>query len=313
MLTKEAIEKNEALAGLEDGAKAELLKLANDATQAEVNQVVGRIHGEYERDFAEALGKEKPQGVKAYTWIKEEVAELKQVAESKKGDKLKADLDALKAERDSLKQQIEKGDGSEAIKAELDKARGQIEALETNLADAKTKAEQAEQAKAGLELEYHFTGALTGLKFKEDGISPEARKIIVEAAKKNVLNQYDHTYTDDGMGSRTLAFRNPETGAIYTNPATGKPYTATELIKEQPGVSDILDNGRQMNGTDSGKASTNGKTGPALSGGWKNQVEANDAIVDGLMAQGIARGTQEFQEAFNQAHAEHKVSDLPIQ
>ena len=311
MLTKDDIKRNEALAELPDEAVAAIVAVSNRATQDEVNTAVGRIHSEYERDWSAIVGEEKPQGVKAYAWIKETGAKLREAAKGADATELKAQLDQLTTERDELKAAVEGGSKSTAVKAELDKVRGQLEAMQTkystDTAQLREAAEASEKAKGELQLNYQFTGALSDLKFRDDVISADARNIIIESAKRKVLSSYNTTFSDDGG----VLFHNPETGSVHTNPETGKPYTAAELIARQPGVADILDNGRKVNGTDS-QNRTEAKTKTGIIGGFKTQREATEKIIDGLMDQGIPRGPK-FQEAFDAAWTDHEVQKLPIQ
>ena len=53
---------------------------AKNYWESKIGDEIGKVHGGYDQDFKEVLGIEKPQGVKSYTFWKEQVAKLKENA-----------------------------------------------------------------------------------------------------------------------------------------------------------------------------------------------------------------------------------------
>src|SRR5690606_2780632 len=92
------------------------------------------------------------------------------------------------------------------------------------------------------------------------------------------------------------------------------PFTASELLAKELKSMGVVDEGRKQQG-----AGTGGNAGGAGSGGnttidisgARNQVEANEAITKSLLAQGLTRGSAEYEEASTQAWKDNEVAKLP--
>jgi hypothetical protein len=53
---------------------------AKNYWDSKIGDEIGKVHGGYDQDFKEVLGVEKPQGVKSYTFWKEQISKLKENA-----------------------------------------------------------------------------------------------------------------------------------------------------------------------------------------------------------------------------------------
>ncbi|MCO6489765.1 MAG: hypothetical protein J5I98_15220 [Phaeodactylibacter sp.] len=310
---------NELLAsveGLTDEQKAKIVQLSANDEDRVIAQKVGETHGFYDKAFSELLGTEKPSGVKSTEFWGQQVASLKKKA-TEAGGELQKQLEALRAEKASLEEQVKNGKGAEALKQQLadkDNLIGQLQAkLEETKNEWKGKWEEAQTEKSRLQIAHEFDRALTGVKFKSEKVIPEddfreVRATFIENAKQTLLSQYQPDWVDDGKGGKRLVFR--KDGEIARHPETVAPLGAADLLTKA--LAPILDTGRQSAGAGTGDGPDNGRQALASIGSAKTQPEAAEAITQELLKRGLAQGTKEHQAEFDKAWAENNVSSLPI-
>ena len=151
------------------------------------------------------------------------------------------------------------------------------------------------------------------VKFKT-GISESLQKILLSAAKAEVLSKGTPDFVDNGNGGKTLVFRD-STGNVLNNPANNlNPYTVNELLM-QTSIKDAIDIGKQQQGSGTKPITTPGGNRNATLldlSGVKNQLYADKAIEAYLLAQGITRDSEAFAEQSLQLRTENNVSQLPI-
>ena len=138
-------------------------------------------------------------------------------------------------------------------------------------------------------------------------------KILEQALAK--VKALSPEYIDNGQGGKQLVFKD-ETGAVMRNPENQlNPYTANDLIQKELKTLGVLDEGRKATGggTNPPAGGTGGNGGGSTIdvSGAKTRVEANEAITNGLLAQGLTVGSDEFQSAMTQAWTDNNVAQLP--
>lgn len=288
--------------GITDEQAGKVLELATNILSIKT----GEIHGRYDQDFADMFGKAKPQGVKTYEWAKQEVTSLKeQLTKAGQGS---AEAEALKAR---IKELEEKGSGDDALKQRAADLQARVDQLtqqtQTMTQQWEEKIRTEQQKAAALKVDFELQKALAGVKFKPSDLIPDpVRDTFVDNAKAKILNQYRPEFQDG-----KLIFRDAN-GMTINNPENAyNPMTARELLLKE--LTPIIDNGHQQQGAGTGPvAGAGGGQGAIHIGQAKTQSEAAEAIVQALMSQGLARGSNEFQAKLDEAWQANKVAELPI-
>ena len=145
---------------------------------------------------------------------------------------------------------------------------------------------------------------------------PQSVTAVLLDQTVNKIKGLSPEYIDDGKGGKQLVFKD-ETGAIMRNPENQlNPYTAADLMQKELKTLGVLDEGRKAAGggtnPPAGGAGGNGGGGSTVDvTGAKTRVEANEAITNGLLAQGLTKGSDEWQTAINQAWTDNNVAALP--
>ena len=315
MLTNEILQADAQLKELTpDQLKAITTLSANDENVV-IGKKIGEIHGDYDRDIKEVLGVEKPQGMKTYDFIKNDL-----LLKIKDADTLATTNAAtLKEQTDKVAQlelAIADKSGDIVLTQQLKDASDKIDQL--NLAheeDKKTWTETGDKTKSelmDLRLTHEFDKGLSGVKYKDEKIvSVGLRNLAIKQGREAVLRDFTPDFIDDGANGTTLVFRDKD-GTIQNNPENSlKPYTATELLMKQAGVNDVIDAGKNLNG---GAGGDGGSPKPVAAsiGAAATQVEADDIISKDLMGQGLSRDSVEFAEKHAELRKEANVGELPL-
>ena len=136
---------------------------------------------------------------------------------------------------------------------------------------------------------------------------------LVKAAMDKLKSGYKHEFIDDGAGGQRLVFLG-ENGARLNNPENQlNPYTASELFKKEAKMLGIIDEGRKQpgGGTSGGNAGGGGSTSVTDLSGARTRIEATEILSKALMAKGLTKASATYQEEFNKAWTDYKVSELP--
>lgn len=312
MLTAEVLKANSILTGLSDDQIKAIETLSKNDENTVLAKRIGDIHGDYDRDIEAVTGLKKPDGVKTYNWLKNDI--LPKVNETKDVEqKLKDAQEEVK----TLKDQVKKGSNDETLKKQLEDSQNLVTDLKQQLDDekteSKTKLDAAHKQNANILLDVEFSKATQGLTFKDENIISKAtRETVINAEKAKLLQEYEADWIDDGDGGKKLVFR--KDGVIQNNKENGlNPFTAQELLVSR--IGDVIDQGKQQGGAGTKPGSQGGQTSPEtldLSQA-KTQVEADEMTKMHLMDKGLARGTAEYQEEFSKIRDENNVGDLPTQ
>lgn len=286
-MTQEELNKVEGLTAEQSAA---ILELVN----TEHNTITGQIYGNLDKDM-QALGYEKPQGVKTYDFIKTTIQTL--------GDKVKG----LETEKSTLQAQLNENGGNDATIAELRKQNGDLQhQLDAERESRRTDAEKASKELRDFKVTTALNNALVGVKFKAN-IPESLRNIAIGKATERLAQA---TVDFDTYGN--IVFRD-NNGEILLNAKNGnKPYTAQEMLVESEELKDIIDTGRKKTGAGTAEPSTQVQTTGVDMDGVKTQSEANDRIKRHLLDEGVTIGTKEYAERSAKLYEELGVAKLPL-
>ncbi len=158
-----------------------------------------------------------------------------------------------------------------------------------------------------------------GYSYKNGSPAPDGYKVVKSVDNKDtgfhaeVLAKGTPDFVDDGKGGKVLVLRGAD-GNVLNNPKNNlNPYTIKELVMETS-IKDVVETQRQQTGGGTGGFRGNGgNSGTILDlTGIKTQVEADKAIENYLLSNGLTRDSEEFSEQLTQIRTDNNVSSLPI-
>lgn len=313
MLTVETLNQNPALVGLTDTQKQAIAEMSQNDENTVIGTRIGQLHGQYDQDIFGITGIAKNQGEKSYEYAKRVLADYKVKVDSQKTTQ--DELIAANAKITDLQTRLEKGANDTELAKQLKDAKAQVTQLQS-LALTKENEFKAEKAKLegevkDIHINYAFQAATQRLKFK-DGITENVQKILLDAAKAEVLAKGTPDFIDDSNGNKKFVLRGVD-GTTVNNPKNNlNPYTLSELLMETS-LKDSLQEARQQTG-----GGTKSPTKSSLGGntfdmsGVKTQVEADKMITAHLLANGLTRDSEEFADKLTALRDENNISNLPI-
>lgn len=308
------LQQNDVLKVLTPEQQAAITELSKNDEATVIGTKIGALHGQYDADILSISGLKKNDGEKSYDYLKRVLGDYKTKVDSSKT--LSAQLETYKTKVADLEKKIADGATDEETKKQLKDARHQVSQLQTQLTNKNTELEAAKadftKKEQALKVDFAFTNATSGLKFKQD-VSEPVKKILLAAAKDEILAKGTPDFIDDGKGGKKLVFRDA-TGNTINNPKNNlNPYTLDELIQETS-LKDVLDTGKQQSGGGT-KPITNQSSSSAVTldlSGIKTQMEADQHIENYLLSKGYTRDQVEFGEQVLAIRNENNVSELPI-
>lgn len=313
MLTIEMLKQSAALAGLTDAQMTAITELSKNDEATVIGTKIGALHGQYDADILSITGVAKTDGEKSYDYLKRVLTDNKTKLDSSKA--LAAQLKTSQDKVVELEKKIADGAVDEQVKQQLKDARHQVTQLQTQLTTKTEELDKAkkdyEQKEKDLQVGFAFTNATAGLKFKAD-VSEPVKKILLAAAKDEILAKGTPDFIDDGQGGKKLVLRDTA-GNTLNNPKNNlNPYTLEELVMETS-LKDVIDTGKKQPG-----GGTKPITNPNhqivtldLSGA-KTQQEADIQIENYLLSTGLTRDNAEFGNKALEIRTENNVSELPI-
>lgn len=314
MITIEMLNQNPALSALTDAQKAAITEISRNDETTVIGTKIGALHGQYDTDILNISGIAKTDGEKSYDYLKRVLGDYKTKLDSTKT--LSAQLEASKKKVTELETKLAAGGSDEVLKQQLKDAKHQVVQLQTQLT---AKGEELDNAKKDYEAKeknmqvgFAFANATAGIKFKA-GIAESVQKILLSAAKDEILAKGTPDFIDDGHGNKKLVLRD-ENGNTLNNPKNNlNPYTLNELIMETS-LKDVIDTGKQQPGGGTKPlGNQNGGSGTTLDlSGAKTQLEADTQIENYLLSTGLTRDNVEFGNKVLEIRNENKVSELPI-
>lgn len=313
MITIEMLNQSESLKGLTDAQKLAITTLSSNDEATVIGTKIGALHGQYDADILSISGISKADGEKTYDYLKRVLGDYKTKLDGTKT--LSAQLEAQKKKVTELEAKLAAGGSDEAVKQQLKDARHQVTQLQTQLT---TKTEELDRAKKDyekkekdLQVGFAFTNATAGIKFKAD-VSEPVRKILLAAAKDEILAKGTPDFVDDSNGGKKLVLRDAA-GNTLNNPKNNlNPYTIEELVMETS-LKDVIDTGRQQpgGGTEPNPSPDHRTVNLDLSTA-KTQQEADVQIENYLLSTGLTRDNVEFGNKALEIRNENNVSSLPI-
>lgn len=313
MITIEMLNQSESLKGLTDAQKLAITTLSSNDEATVIGTKIGALHGQYDADILSISGVSKVDGEKTYDYLKRVLSEYKTKLDGTKT--LSAQLEAQKKKVTELETKLAAGGSDEAVKQQLKDARHQVTQLQTQLTAKTGELDRAkkdyEQKEKNLQVGFAFTNATAGIKFKAD-VSEPVKKILLAAAKDEILAKGTPDFVDDGNGGKKLVLRDAA-GNTLNNPKNNlNPYTIEELVMETS-LKDVIDTGRQQSGGGTGPTKPNNHQTVNLDLlTAKTQQEADVQIENYLLSTGLTRDNVEFGNKALEIRNENNVSDLPI-
>lgn len=319
MLTVDLLKSQSELASLPEDALKKIASMSEIDEGTVIGNKIADIYNRLDADIEKASGLKKATSEKTYEFAARAIGEVRKNG----GADLQTQLDALKAEKTELEKKIKNGDGDGALKTQLAN-------IEKDLADAKSQVKQwkdkhkedieakekalldAQKEAIALRVNHQFDIALASVKYDEK-IPKEVRDTYIENAKAALMSEYTPDFIDNGNGGKTMVFKKGE--EIQRNKENGlQPWTATELLQNK--LSPIIDKGKQATGTGTkpGAPGAANASGSVDLSGVRTKVEATETIGKHLVAQGIARGTNEFNDKMTEITAANKdvIDPLPF-
>lgn len=313
MITIEMLNQSESLKGLTDAQKLAITTLSSNDEATVIGTKIGALHGQYDADILSISGISKADGEKTYDYLKRVLGDYKTKLDGTKT--LSAQLEAQKKKVTELEAKLAAGGSDEAVKQQLKDARHQVTQLQTQLTAKTEELDNAkkdyEKKEKDLQVGFAFTNATAGIKFKAD-VSEPVRKILLAAAKDEILAKGTPDFVDDGKGGKKLVLRDAA-GNTLNNPKNNlNPYTIEELVMETS-LKDVIDTGKQQSGggTKPNPSSDHRTFNLDLSTA-KTQQEADIQIENYLLSTGLTRDNVEFGNKALEIRNENNVSNLPI-
>ena len=307
------LNQSESLKGLTDAQKLAITTLSSNDEATVIGTKIGALHGQYDADIFSISGISKADGEKTYDYLKRVLGDYKTKLDGTKT--LSAQLEAQKKKVTELETKLAAGVSDEAVKQQLKDARHQVTQLQTQLAAKTEELDNAkkdyEKKEKDLQVGFAFTNATAGIKFKAD-VSEPVRKILLAAAKDEILAKGTPDFVDDGNGGKKLVLRDAA-GNTLNNPKNNlNPYTIEELVMETS-LKDVIDTGKQQpgGGTKPNPSSDHRTFNLDLSTA-KTQQEADIQIENYLLSTGLTRDNVEFGNKALEIRNENNVSNLPI-
>ena len=307
------LNQSESLKGLTDAQKLAITTLSSNDEATVIGTKIGALHGQYDADILSISGISKADGEKTYDYLKRVLGDYKTKLDGTKT--LSAQLEAQKKKVTELEAKLAAGGSDEAVKQQLKDARHQVTQLQTQLTTKTEELDKAkkdyEQKEKDLQVGFAFTNATADIKFKAD-VSEPVKKILLAAAKDEILAKGTPDFIDDGNGGKKLVLRDAA-GNTLNNPKNNlNPYTIEELVMETS-LKDVIDTGKQQQGggTQPNPSPSHRTVNLDLSTA-KTQQEADIQIENYLLSTGLTRDNVEFGNKALEIRNENNVSSLPI-
>lgn len=307
------LNQSESLKGLTDAQKLAITTLSSNDEATVIGTKIGALHGQYDADILSISGISKTDSEKTYDYLKRVLGDYKTKLDGTKT--LSAQLEAQKKKVTELETKLAAGGSDEAVKQQLKDARHQVTQLQTQLTAKTGELDKAkkdyEQKEKDLQVGFAFANATAGIKFKAD-VSEPVKKILLAAAKDEILAKGTPDFVDDGNGGKKLVLRDAA-GNTLNNPKNNlNPYTIEELVMETS-LKDVIDTGRQQSGGGTKpNLQTDHQTVNLDLSTVKTQQEADIQIENYLLSTGLTRDNAEFGNKALEIRNENNVSDLPI-
>ena len=292
----EAFENNAELRGQvldnyrnSDEFKTLLSNHAENHWNQKIGDEIGALHGKYDNDFKEILGVEKPQGVKSYTFWKEQIQKLKEGSNPNL-------ISEKEAEIAELKKAIEANAGSEHFKGLYEKLQSESE---LRIAELTGQISEFEGKFRANKIESLINKAMGGLEFNSD-LPEDVRTSFVNGVVSSLVS--GAKVMEDG----TVTFY--ENNEPILDKKTLAKMGAADILKSKLASVLAKSNSGNGGGVDPKKVdpSNPGRTNvPATIATAKTKVQLNDAITKELISKGLKKGSKEWAMEADKLFAEN--------
>lgn len=306
-LTRDIIEKN--LPGLTDEQYAAIVTMSQNDEETYMRNRTREIYNEMDETIASALGVPRDGAEKTYNYL--ERAAKVFADKYKDYDAVKAQVKSLEAEKKALQETIDKGSSDSELRTKYENVTKELSNTKKLYNDLKADFDRAktdhEAALLSMRIDSALEAAAGTMSLRKD-VNPQMAQLALKNALSTVKG-FNPSFEDDGKGGKVLVFSNPDGSRMNNAENSLNPYTASELIARELKSLGVLEE------VQPGKGS-GGNTPPTGAGsvlGARNRVEAHEAIGKMLSAQGIVRGSDQWETEFARISQENHVDQLPIQ
>ena len=316
MLKSEVIKANAVLATLTDAQIAAIETLSQNDEATVIGQKVGEIHRQYDATILASTGVARVGDEKSYDYLARAANDLKTKADAI--EDLNGQIRTLTGDKTRLEKAIADGSTDAETAKQLKQVKAELEQTKTQFTDLQTKHSEAEKAHGAklfeLQVGFELNQASAGVAFKKE-LPTTVTGVILQNAIAKLQTAYKPDYIDDGKGGQRLVFRN-EAGAVVNNPENQlNPYTAGELLNKELKLMGVIDEGRKQSGGGTqhpASGGTGGTGGTVIDlSGARTKIEATNIATAALMAQGLTKGSEAFDNAMTQAWKDGNVTALP--
>ena len=299
---------NEGLKGLTPEQKQAIISISRNDENAVIGARFGEVYRQMDDTISKALGIPRNGDEKTYLYLERAAGEF--AAKYQGFDAMKSQIETLKNEKASLEAKLAAGAGDTSLKEQYENVKKELAATKEQfsvLKGEKDALESKHQSELlGLRIDAEISKAKDGLKFRS-GMSEAAIQNLVDAAVAKVKGYSPKFVTENGVEKLQFFDAN---GVIMNNPENNlNPFTAKELLLRELSAFDIIDKAPRQ-GAGGGNIIP---TGSSSRFAGSTQQEAVDAIEKELIAKGLTKGTQVFEEEMYRLYDENKVDSLPLQ
>jgi len=311
MLTKDLLKGQQGLQDLTNEQIDSIVRLSKNDEDSVISKKIEEIHSSYDKDIKEVVGKEKPHGVKTYTFLKEILHDLKK---NTLDEDTKKELDILRGKRD----EFEKGRGDKSQKVlELEqKLKDKESEYLAKIEDAKGKAKEYKneldklaQDTERMKFKTLAIESTSNLRLKEvipESIYRRAFDIELDTA----ISKYKIDTIDEN-GKQIQVLRDKSTNDILRNANKElAPMSIGDYLVSKLG--DFYDDS-DRGGKGSGHPNRSNQSGSKFNLTSKNRVSAISEIQNYIIKDlGIKKTDPNFAEKQSEIYEESGARDLPM-
>jgi len=268
---------------------------AKNYWDSKIGDEIGKVHGGYDQDFKEVLGVEKPQGVKSYTFWKEQVSKLKENANP-------GLLSEKEKQIEELQKAVEQSAGSEHFKSLYEKLQSDSE---TRIAELNEQLTGFENKFRNNKIESLINKSLSGFEFNAD-LPEDVRTSYVDGIVSKLIQ--GAKVMEDG----TITFY--ENNEPILNPKTLAKMEAGDILKSKLASVLLKKESSAGGGVDPKTVDPNNPNRlntPATITTAKTQTQLFEAISKELASKGMRKGSKDYTNEFDKLFADNSKG-LPL-
>ena len=261
-----------------------------------IGTTIGELHQKYDNDFEEAFGRKRPDGVKTYSFFKEETERLKQLANASDPSVL-AEKDRIISE---LNTKLENGSANDHFKSLYDSL--QID-TETRIKELTGQIDGFKEKSRLGQIESTLTKALSGLTFNEglpkDLVDGHVNNLIASlTSNAKVMEDGTVTFYDGDIPIRDKNLANMKAEQLL------RTRLESVLAKKDATGGGVDPNKRDLN-------NPNPLMTSASISSAKTQGQLMTAIESDLISKGLSKRSTEYRKQMDELFAQH-MKGLPI-